>query len=68
MLAEMLYDNIDSKTNIIVANITDNVLHPYAWLSLEKMVVNKIFSRMCNIGTDWNFSKVKNYQMGLSLN
>ena len=32
MLTEIIYDNIDSKTEIIVGNITSDVLYPRARL------------------------------------
>ena len=36
MLAEIIYNNIKSKTNIIVGNITGNILHPHAPLAIEQ--------------------------------
>ena len=50
------------RINIIVGNITGDVLHPLAKLVIEKMDINTGYYRMYNIGTDEKSSRGQNYQ------
>ena len=68
MLAEIIYNNIKSKTNIIVGNITGNILHPHAPLAIEQNgCQHKIFPYV-QYRYRWTKFKGLIYQMGLSLN
>ena len=58
----------DSKTEIILGNITRDVLHPCARLEVEQMGINIRYSRMYNKVTYEQISRARKYQVGLNHN